>query len=116
VSTVHLHAKFSIQETIDTTVDVLGFCVRRPYLGDWWSKYENLCKVVVPRSSKLIFEDSENALVSVTMFEKAIDEFKQKARENKCVKSFFLQIRIPPCLFTISQTFSVVFCRLFFSK
>ncbi|CAG0918094.1 unnamed protein product [Notodromas monacha] len=57
--------------------------VAKPYLSDWWSRYESLNAVVVPRSSKLIFEDNENALVSVTLFEKATEEFKAKARENK---------------------------------
>lgn len=34
-------------------------------------------------SDRLLFEDNESGLFSVTLFRKAIDDFKHKARENK---------------------------------
>uniref|UniRef100_A0A8C7Y8J9 V-type proton ATPase subunit C n=1 Tax=Oryzias sinensis TaxID=183150 RepID=A0A8C7Y8J9_9TELE len=50
---------------------------------DWQKTYETLAEMVVPRSSNLLFEDSDSGLFSVTLFRKAIDDFKHKARENK---------------------------------
>ncbi|XP_077052350.1 V-type proton ATPase subunit C 1-B [Siphateles boraxobius] len=52
---------------------------------DWQKAYESLSEMVVPRSTKLLFEDHDSGLFSVTLFRKAIDDFKQKARENKFV-------------------------------
>ncbi|XP_067267256.1 V-type proton ATPase subunit C 1-B [Chanodichthys erythropterus] len=50
---------------------------------DWQKTYETLSEMVVPRSTKLLFEDQDSGLFSVTLFRRAIDDFKQKARENK---------------------------------
>uniref|UniRef100_A0A8C3G269 V-type proton ATPase subunit C n=1 Tax=Cyclopterus lumpus TaxID=8103 RepID=A0A8C3G269_CYCLU len=50
---------------------------------DWQKTYETLAEMVVPRSSNLLFEDNDSGLFSVTLFLKAIDDFKHKARENK---------------------------------
>lgn len=56
---------------------------------DWFTKYEMLTDMVVPQSSKKIFEDNEHSLVTVTMFHKVVDEFKHHAREHKFyVKDF----------------------------
>uniref|UniRef100_A0A8P4KMV4 V-type proton ATPase subunit C n=1 Tax=Dicentrarchus labrax TaxID=13489 RepID=A0A8P4KMV4_DICLA len=55
---------------------------------DWQKTYETLAEMVVPRSSNLLFEDNDSGLFSVTLFMKAIDDFKHKARENK--KTFYL--------------------------
>lgn len=52
---------------------------------DWQKTYETLSEMVVPRSTKLLFEDQDSGLFSVTLFMKAIDDFKHKARENKFV-------------------------------
>lgn len=52
---------------------------------DWQAKYENLTAMVVPRSSKLLHEDNEHGLFSVTLFHKVVDEYKLHARENKFV-------------------------------
>ncbi|KAL4617040.1 V-type proton ATPase subunit C 1 [Arapaima gigas] len=46
------------------------------------SEYLVTLLVVVPN---LLFEDQESGLFSVTLFRKAIDDFKHKARENKFV-------------------------------
>merc|ERR1712200_219687 len=50
---------------------------------DWNNRYEKLTDMIVPRSSQLIYQGNDHALVSVTLFQKAGDEFKTKARENK---------------------------------
>ncbi|KAL3060718.1 hypothetical protein OYC64_015130 [Pagothenia borchgrevinki] len=52
---------------------------------DWQKSYEGLAEMVVPRSSHLLFEDHDSGLFSVTLFLKAVDDFKHKARENKFV-------------------------------
>ncbi|MGH0131132.1 UNVERIFIED_CONTAM: hypothetical protein FKN15_034170 [Acipenser sinensis] len=50
---------------------------------EWQKTYETLSEMVVPRSTNLLFEDQESGLFSVTLFRKAIDDFKHKARECK---------------------------------
>lgn len=58
-------------------------------IKDWFTKYELLTDMVVPQSSRKIFEDNEHALVTVTLFNKVVDEFKHHAREHKFyVKDF----------------------------
>ncbi|XP_062504491.1 V-type proton ATPase subunit C 1-B-like [Corticium candelabrum] len=57
--------------------------VPRALYRDWEQKYETLSDMVVPRSSKLIYEDAEYGLYSVTLFKKVVDEYKLHARENK---------------------------------
>jgi len=52
-------------------------------INDWNNKYEKLTDMIVPRSSQLIYQDNDHALLSVSLFHKVVDEFKQKARENK---------------------------------
>ncbi|KAJ7985592.1 hypothetical protein DPEC_G00353670 [Dallia pectoralis] len=51
--------------------------------ADWQKTYETLSEMVVPRSTNLLFEDNDCGLFSVTLFQKAIDDFRHKARENK---------------------------------
>uniref|UniRef100_A0A672MUB3 V-type proton ATPase subunit C n=1 Tax=Sinocyclocheilus grahami TaxID=75366 RepID=A0A672MUB3_SINGR len=51
--------------------------------SDWQRTYETLSEMVVPRSTNLLFEDQESGLFTVTLFRKAIDDFRLKARENK---------------------------------
>uniref|UniRef100_A0A8B9JXG5 V-type proton ATPase subunit C n=1 Tax=Astyanax mexicanus TaxID=7994 RepID=A0A8B9JXG5_ASTMX len=51
--------------------------------AEWQKTYETLSEMVVPRSSNLLFEDQDSGLFSVTLFRKAIDDFKHQARENK---------------------------------
>ncbi|KAI5607735.1 V-type proton ATPase subunit C 1-A [Silurus asotus] len=53
--------------------------------ADWQKTYETLSEMVVPRSSNLIVEDQDSGLFSVTLFQKAIDDFRLKARENKFI-------------------------------
>lgn len=49
---------------------------------DWLTNYETLTTYVVPRSSKLLHEDNEYALYTVTLFGRVADNFKTKARER----------------------------------
>lgn len=52
---------------------------------DWQAKYEHLADMVVPRSSRLVFEDNDHGLFTVTLFSKVVDEYKLHARENKFI-------------------------------
>ncbi|XP_055490816.1 V-type proton ATPase subunit C 1-A [Leucoraja erinacea] len=52
---------------------------------EWEKTYETLADMVVPRSTKLISEDNDSGLYSVTLFRKAVDDFRLKARENKFI-------------------------------
>ncbi|KAJ3167160.1 hypothetical protein HDU88_002497 [Geranomyces variabilis] len=52
---------------------------------EWINKYETLTQMVVPRSSQKIAEDEEYALFTVTLFQRVVDEFTHKARENKFI-------------------------------
>uniref|UniRef100_A0AAY3ZWJ4 V-type proton ATPase subunit C n=1 Tax=Denticeps clupeoides TaxID=299321 RepID=A0AAY3ZWJ4_9TELE len=51
--------------------------------AEWQRTYETLAEMVVPRSTNLLFEDQDSGLFSVTLFRKAVDDFRLKARENK---------------------------------
>ncbi|EZA58381.1 hypothetical protein DMN91_005655 [Ooceraea biroi] len=52
---------------------------------DWYSGYEKLTDMIVPRSTQLITQDSEYGLFTVTLFKKVIDEFKLHSREKKFI-------------------------------
>uniref|UniRef100_A0A8C5QK18 V-type proton ATPase subunit C n=1 Tax=Leptobrachium leishanense TaxID=445787 RepID=A0A8C5QK18_9ANUR len=64
---------------------VLGICQTRPNHTDWVKQYETLAEMVVPRSSNVLSEDQDSYLCNVTLFRKAVDDFRHKARENKFV-------------------------------
>ncbi|XP_064634546.1 V-type proton ATPase subunit C 1-B-like [Lineus longissimus] len=57
---------------------------------DWQTCYESLTDMVVPQSSRLIFEDNEHGLFSVTLFMKVVDEYKHHCRENRFVVRDFV--------------------------
>lgn len=61
--------------------------------------------MVVPGSSRLITEEGEHALYSVTLFKKVIEEFKQLARENK-----FAELLISSIFF--KDSLSVILCMM----
>nr|XP_019605012.1 PREDICTED: V-type proton ATPase subunit C 2 isoform X2 [Rhinolophus sinicus] len=64
--------------------------VPKPSYIQWQKTYESLSDMVVPRSTKLITEDKEGGLFTVTLFRKVIDDFKTKAKENKfTVREFY---------------------------
>ena len=56
---------------------VLQVVVPLSNINDWNNKYEKMTDMIVPRSSQLIYQDNDHALVSVTCFKKVVDEFKQ---------------------------------------
>uniref|UniRef100_A0A1I7TQI8 V-type proton ATPase subunit C n=1 Tax=Caenorhabditis tropicalis TaxID=1561998 RepID=A0A1I7TQI8_9PELO len=57
---------------------------------EWEQKYATLSSMVVPGSSKLLTEEGEHALYTVTLFKKVIDEFKNTARESKFIVRDFV--------------------------
>ncbi|XP_048387946.1 V-type proton ATPase subunit C 1-A-like isoform X1 [Stegostoma tigrinum] len=63
---------------------LLAFVPKSNYIN-WQKTYESLSDMVVPRSTKMIIEDTEGALFTVTLFKKTVDEFKIRARENKFI-------------------------------
>uniref|UniRef100_A0A0A9YAE1 V-type proton ATPase subunit C n=2 Tax=Lygus hesperus TaxID=30085 RepID=A0A0A9YAE1_LYGHE len=52
---------------------------------DWNNKYERFSDMIVPRSSQVVKMDDDYGLFTVSLFRKAVDDFKSKARENKFV-------------------------------
>ncbi|OAD59329.1 V-type proton ATPase subunit C [Eufriesea mexicana] len=59
--------------------------VPRANFQEWYSKYEKLTKMIVPRTTQLITQDSEYGLFTVTLFKKVTEEFKLHAREKKFI-------------------------------
>lgn len=57
--------------------------VPRPLYNEWQKSYWKLTDMIVPESSRLVHEDNEHGLFTVTLFKKVVDEFKIHARENK---------------------------------
>ncbi|XP_046388493.1 V-type proton ATPase subunit C [Ischnura elegans] len=57
--------------------------VQKPHFNDWNTGYEKLTDMIVPRSSVLVFQDSDYGLFTVTLFKKVVEEFKHHAREKK---------------------------------
>lgn len=64
--------------------------VPKANINDWNAHYEKITDMIVPRSSQLIMQDSDYALVNVTLFKKVVDEFKLHARERKFVVREFV--------------------------
>ncbi|KAH0947945.1 hypothetical protein HN011_001483 [Eciton burchellii] len=57
---------------------------------DWYTSYEKVTDMIVPRSTQLITQDSEYGLFTVTLFKKVIDEFKLHSREKKFIVRDFI--------------------------
>jgi len=66
-------------------LQTLVVIVPKHNLDDWLSCYETMCEYVVPRSSKKLFEDGDQVMVNVTMFQKVVDTFKHKCRDRKYI-------------------------------
>ncbi|XP_051725176.1 V-type proton ATPase subunit C 1-A [Ctenopharyngodon idella] len=49
----------------------------------WEKTYESMSMFVVPRSSRLLVEDAEAGIFTVTLFKRVISEFKAKAKNRK---------------------------------
>ncbi|EFN75043.1 Vacuolar proton pump subunit C [Camponotus floridanus] len=64
--------------------------VPRSNFQDWYSCYEKLTDMIVPRSTQLITQDSEYGLFTITLFKKVMDEFKLHAREKKFIVRDFI--------------------------
>ncbi|XP_054034734.1 V-type proton ATPase subunit C 2 isoform X1 [Dryobates pubescens] len=66
--------------------------------AQWQKTYESLSDMVVPRSTKMIAEDAEGGLFTVTLFRKVMDDFKAKARENRfTVREFYFDEKELKC-------------------
>ncbi|KAJ3136534.1 hypothetical protein HK100_001677 [Physocladia obscura] len=52
---------------------------------EWLNRYETVTQMIVPRSSQRVTEDDEYALFTVTLFQRILDEFTQKARSEKFI-------------------------------
>ncbi|KAM6279907.1 V-type proton ATPase subunit C 2 isoform 3-T3 [Porphyrio hochstetteri] len=64
----------------------------------WQKTYESLSEMVVPRSTKMIAEDAEGGLFTVTLFRKVMEDFKAKARENRfMVREFYFDEKELKC-------------------
>ncbi|KAJ8708573.1 hypothetical protein PYW08_009955 [Mythimna loreyi] len=59
--------------------------VPKSSFNDWTANYEKLTDMIVPRSSKLIYQDNDYGLFTVTLFKKVVEEFKHHARDRKFV-------------------------------
>ncbi|CAH1787691.1 unnamed protein product [Owenia fusiformis] len=59
-------------------------------VDDWFNCYEKLTDMVVPKSSRIVFEDNESALLNVTLFTRVVDEFKHHCREKKFIVRDFV--------------------------
>ncbi|KAI8337133.1 hypothetical protein BC941DRAFT_470867 [Chlamydoabsidia padenii] len=51
----------------------------------WNTKYETLTSMIVPRSSIKVAEDDEFGLFTITLFQRVVDEFTHKAREERFI-------------------------------
>jgi V-type H+-transporting ATPase subunit C len=50
---------------------------------DWYANYETLTQYILPRSSKVLAEDAEYGLFTVTLFKKCAEDYKNIAREKR---------------------------------
>ncbi|XP_063765418.1 V-type proton ATPase subunit C 1-B [Eleginops maclovinus] len=57
---------------------------RGSYL-QWERTYESFSQFVVPRSSRKLYEDGQGGIFSVTLFKRAVCEFKAKAQGSKFI-------------------------------
>ncbi|KAM7537198.1 hypothetical protein Aperf_G00000074840 [Anoplocephala perfoliata] len=64
--------------------------VQRHAYKEWEATYESLVDMVVPRSTELIFEDQDYGLWTVTLFQKMLNDFAQRAREKKFIVRDFI--------------------------
>lgn len=64
--------------------------VPKSLANDWSLNYEKITDMIVPRSSHLIFQDSEYCLFNVHLFKKVAEEFKLHSRERKFVVRDFV--------------------------
>uniref|UniRef100_A0A914D2C0 V-type proton ATPase subunit C n=1 Tax=Acrobeloides nanus TaxID=290746 RepID=A0A914D2C0_9BILA len=67
-------------------------CVVVPKLmkKEWEATYAALADMVVPGSSRLVTEDGDHSLYTVTLFKKVIEEYKNNCREKKFIVRDFV--------------------------
>ncbi|XP_014260227.1 V-type proton ATPase subunit C 1-B-like [Cimex lectularius] len=70
---------FVLQSEFLTTLVVVVPCTAKE---SWLNKYERLNEDIVPKSTKLVKEDNEHALFTVTLFKKSIEPFKLSAKQS----------------------------------
>jgi V-type H+-transporting ATPase subunit C len=94
-------------DVVDTeNLTTLIVAVPRYHLKDFQASYEKWCDMVVPRSAKVVAEDSEHSLQRVVLFRRVVDDFKQAARTRGC------QVRICQlscCIFCARGSFFLKF-------
>ncbi|KAK9825342.1 hypothetical protein WJX74_010994 [Apatococcus lobatus] len=76
LSTIVKASDVTETENITTLFVIVGKHTKK----DWLENYETLSDYVVPRSSKVIWEDNEYSLVTVSLFKRVVDTFKNNAR------------------------------------
>jgi V-type H+-transporting ATPase subunit C len=54
-------------------------------ITEWLKSYESLTEFVVPESAELLCAENDFSLYKVVLFKHVADEFKQKAKEKRCV-------------------------------
>ncbi|KZC06550.1 V-type proton ATPase subunit C [Dufourea novaeangliae] len=89
--------------------------VPRTNFQDWYSGYEKLTAMIVPRSTQLITQDSEYGLFTVTLFKKVMEEFKLHAREKKFIVRDFTyneEELAADCMLLIITELIEIYCRL----
>jgi len=83
LTTKSLHDIVKEEDFIKTEkLTTLLVVVPKSYSKDWVDTYETMAKFVVPRSSKVIAEDSDFQLWNVVLFENCVDEFTGKCKET----------------------------------
>lgn len=69
------------QDYVDSeNLTTLFVVVSKYSIKEWEQSYEKLSNYVVPRSSKILIEDNEYALMTVVLFKRVADDFKAAAR------------------------------------
>jgi len=72
------------QDLINTDyMTTLLVAVPKSLTKEWLAVYETLTNYVLPRSSKLIAEDNDYGLWTVTLFKRVVEDFKHASREKR---------------------------------
>ncbi|GLI62901.1 ATP synthase, subunit C [Volvox africanus] len=71
------------QHVVDTEhLATLFVVVSKFALREWDDSYARMANFVVPKSSELVAEDNDYALVTVVLFKRVVDDFKASARSK----------------------------------
>jgi len=66
-------------------LETLFVAVPRRSEDDWIKSYETITDMIVPRSSRKIISDADYALFSITLFRRAIPEFRTECSKRKFI-------------------------------